>query len=50
MIAQVGTEVVPVWFIEKWRKENAEEGSALDFWIKQMLKEWKLEEVRHAVN
>ena len=46
MKALINTEVIPVWFIEKWKKENAQEGSALDFWINTMLKEWKLEEIR----
>ena len=50
MIAKVNVKVVPVWFIEKWTKENAQEGSALDFWCKQMLKDWELEEKRSATN
>ena len=46
MIVQVPTEVVPLWFIEKWRKENAVDGSALSFWIEAMIKDWKMEEFR----
>ena len=34
MMAQIETEVIPVWFIERWLKENAEEGSALDYFVK----------------
>lgn len=47
MIVNVPTEVIPVWFLEKWRRENAEPGSMLDHWIDQLLKEWKLEEIRN---
>ena len=46
MKATVDIEVVPIWFIEKWCKENAEQNSALDFFIKQMIKEWKCEELK----
>ena len=46
MMAQIETEVIPVWFIERWLKENAEEGSALDHFIKQMLQEWKVEDYK----
>ena len=49
MKAEVITEVIPVWFIEKWLRENAEVGSALDFFVRDMLKEWKLEEVRMGI-
>ena len=44
MVANVLTEVIPVWFIKKWVKENAEVGSALDTYIKTMLKDWEVEE------
>ena len=37
-------DVIPVWFIKKWAKENCEEGSALSFFIETMLKDWKIEE------
>ena len=47
MITNVPTEVIPVWFIEKWLRNNAKAGSALDFWVKKMLKEWKLYETRN---
>ena len=40
MIVSVPTEVIPVWFVEKWKKENAEEGSPLCYWIDQMIEEW----------
>lgn len=46
MIVQVPTEVIPVWFIEKWGKENAESGSALDYFLKTMIKDWRVEEIR----
>ena len=46
MIAQVPTEVIPIWFIEKWDKENAESGSALDHFLKTMIKDWRMEETR----
>ena len=50
MIVQIPTEVIPVWFIEKWTKENADSGSALDHFIKALIKDWKLEEIRMRQN
>ncbi len=44
MRATIDVEVIPIWFIEKWKKENCENNSALEFWIEKLLKEWKLEE------
>ena len=44
MKATTEVEVVPVWFINKWKKENSEEGSVLSIFIEQMLKDWKIEE------
>ena len=41
MIANIPTEVVPVWYIEKWTKNNCEEGSILSNWIKRLLKDWR---------
>lgn len=49
MIVDVPTKVIPIWFIERWKKENAEPGSALDAYITQILKEWKLEEIREGL-
>ena len=49
MLVQVPTEVIPVWFIKEWVKDNAEYGSALDTFIKTMLHDWELEEHRHNV-
>jgi hypothetical protein len=46
MIVNAPTEVIPVWYIEKWVKENAEPNSALEHFIKTMLKDWGVEEVR----
>lgn len=46
MIAQIPTEVIPIWFIEKWCKENAESGSALDHFLKTMIKDWRVEEIQ----
>ena len=46
MVVPIPTEVIPVWFIEKWSKENAESGSALDHYLKTMIKEWHLEQSR----
>lgn len=48
MIVKVDTEVIPVWFIEHWAKEEAVEGSPLRFFIDEMLKAWKMEEKRQA--
>ena len=48
MIVAVPTEIIPVWFIERWKKENAESGSALDVYLTRMIKEWRLEEIRHS--
>ena len=48
MIVDVPTEIIPIWFIERWKKENAESGSALDMFIEQMIKDWQLEEIRQS--
>ena len=48
MIVNVPTKIIPVWFIERWAKENAEPDSPLDMFIKQMLKDWELEEIRQS--
>lgn len=45
MVVQVLTEVIPIWYIEKWTKENAEPNSALDVFIKAMMHDWKSEEI-----
>lgn len=46
MVVPVPTEVIPIWFIEKWEKENADPDSALDHFIKVMIKDWNVEEAR----
>ena len=46
MIANIPTVVIPYWYIEKWLKENSEPGSALDHFVRQMVKDWKIEEIR----
>lgn len=46
MIVPIPTDVIPVWYIEKWKKENAEDDSALDHYIKQLIKDWHGEESR----
>ncbi len=46
MFVPIPTEVIPVWFIEKWEKENAESGSALEYFINQLMKDWRVEEKR----
>ena len=46
MVVPIPTEVIPVWYIEKWKKENAEDCSALDYFIKQLIKDWHVEEAR----
>jgi hypothetical protein len=48
MIVDVPTEIIPIWFIERWKKENAESGSALDVFIERMIRDWQLEEVRQS--
>ena len=48
MVVAVPTEIIPIWFIERWKKENAEPGSALDVYLTQMIKDWKLEEFRQS--
>lgn len=35
MRIDVPTEIIPLWFIEKWTKENAEPNSALDVFKKR---------------
>lgn len=44
MIVQIPTDVIPVWYIEKWKKENAEPSSALDHFLEQLIKDWHVEE------
>lgn len=48
MIINVPTKIIPIWFIERWKKENAEPGSALDIFITQMIKDWELEEIQQS--
>ena len=48
MIVDVKTKIIPIWFVEKWKKENAEPGSALDVFIERMIKDWELEEIRQS--
>ncbi len=49
MIVNVPTKIIPIWFIERWKKENAEPGSALDIFITQMIKDWELENIDKMV-
>lgn len=49
MYVNVPTLVIPIWYIEKWVKKNAEPNSALDTFVNQMLKDWEFEEIRIAV-
>ena len=41
MRAPIDTEVIPVWYIEKWVNKNSQKGSALEHWIKKMMREWE---------
>lgn len=50
MKATTEVEVIPIWFIKKWKKENCQDNSPLEFWIEQLLKEWKLEEKQNESN
>lgn len=45
MIVNVPTKIIPIWFIEQWKNENAEPGSSLDIFITRMIKDWELEEI-----
>lgn len=44
MVVQIPTEVIPIWYIEKWVRENADKNSALQHWIETMISDWKSEE------
>ena len=44
MVVQIPTEVIPIWYIEKWVRETADKNSALQHWIKTMISDWKSEE------
>lgn len=44
MIVPIPTEVIPVWYIEKWKKKYAENGSVLEHFINQLIKDWRVEE------
>lgn len=46
MVVDVPTKIIPIWFIEQWKRENAESGSALDVFIETMIKDWELEEFK----
>ena len=48
MIVDVPTKVIPVWYVEKRKKENSESGSVLDEFIERMIKDWELEEIRQS--
>lgn len=48
MTVYVPTKIIPIWFIERWKKENAESGSSLDVFIERMIKDWELEEIRQS--
>lgn len=50
MTVNVPTKIIPIWFIERWKKENAESGSPLDVFIERMIKDWELEEIRQSEN
>ena len=50
MIVPIPTDVIPVWYIEKWKKENADAGSALEHFLEQLIKDWHVEEKRQAIN
>lgn len=50
MIVNVPTKVIPIWFIEKWKKEEAEKDSPLDFYIEQLIKSWENEEIRQKMD
>jgi len=50
MIVQVPTEVIPVWFIEKWKHEEAMSGSALDHFLEKLIKDWRAEEKHIGLN
>ena len=45
MVVQVPTEVIPIWYIEKWVRETADNNSALQHWIETMISDWKSEEI-----
>ena len=45
MVVQVPTEVIPIWYIEKWVREKADKDSALQHWIETMINDWKSEEI-----
>lgn len=50
MKATTEVEVIPIWFIKKWTKENCKEGSALSVFIEAMLKDWKIWEIEEKHN
>ncbi len=46
MVTLIPTEVIPIWYIKKWKRENADNGSALDHFLEQLIKDWHSEEIR----
>jgi len=48
MKATTEVEVIPIWFIKKWCKQECQEDSPLWFFVHRMIKDWELEEIRHG--
>ena len=45
MVVNIPTEVIPIWYIEKWLMENVQKDSPAECCIKNMMNDWKTEEV-----
>ena len=44
MTVLVPTEVIPIWYIEKWKKENACEESPLYYFLDKLVEDYRIEE------
>ena len=44
MIANVPSEVIPCWYVEEWLLKNGDPDSALDYWVRKLVRDWKKHE------
>lgn len=47
MTANVETEVIPLWYINKWKNVMSQTDSKLEYWLDMMLKDWARYEADH---
>lgn len=45
MKGQIECEVIPVWYMDAWRKLNCEKNSAIDVYLERLIKDWRNENI-----